>query len=164
MSHQVTCHIWLTSSVRVFSSSVIGTDPCYGLFEREKKTVQAKNIKFCVGGLSCVGGGKNHLHQYNVQKHIHQKIALQRQPATIFFYLIELVELIPNISLKVFQSVHVRHQWRKMLTIILRFWSPVTLVSTFRQHYAYIWNSNQFEIDKFYQMNMNFGTVDGSRE
>ena len=42
---------------------MIGTDPCYGLFEREKKTVQAKNIKFCVGGPSCVGGGKNHLHQ-----------------------------------------------------------------------------------------------------
>ena len=37
---------------------MIGTDLCYGLFEREKKTVQAKNIKFCVGGPSCVGGVK----------------------------------------------------------------------------------------------------------
>ena len=46
---------------------MIGTDTCYGLFERGNKTVQAKNIKFCVGGPSCVGGGENHLHQYTTK-------------------------------------------------------------------------------------------------
>ena len=40
------------SSVRPFSGSVIGTVKCDGLFERGEKTVQAKIIRFCVGGPS----------------------------------------------------------------------------------------------------------------
>ena len=33
-------------SGRIFSATVIGTESCYSLFEREKKTEQAKNTKF----------------------------------------------------------------------------------------------------------------------
>ena len=44
---------------QTFLSSVVGTDTWYGLFERQNKTLWAKNIKFCVDGPSCVGGGKN---------------------------------------------------------------------------------------------------------
>ena len=70
---KVTCQSCDRPTNRGFSSSEIGTDLCYGLFQRGNKTVQAKNIKFCVGGPSCVGGGENHIHQYDVQLHIHQK-------------------------------------------------------------------------------------------
>ena len=65
-----------TLATGVFNSSpVIGTDSCYSSFERGNKTVQAKIIKICVGGPKCVGGAQNHLHQYDVLLHIHDKIA-----------------------------------------------------------------------------------------
>ena len=52
LSRKVTCQSWAKPTGFTFSSSVIGTDSCYGLFERGEKTVQAKNIKICVGGPS----------------------------------------------------------------------------------------------------------------
>ena len=44
---------------------------------------------------------------------IHEKIALQRHPATIYAHLIELDKLISNICITMFKNAHQRHQWRK---------------------------------------------------
>ena len=81
---KVTCQSWLKPTGGGFSSSVIGTDSCYGLFERGNKTVQAKNIKFCVGGPSCVGGGENHLHQYIMYSYIYIRTSLSSATPTQF--------------------------------------------------------------------------------
>ena len=43
---KVTCKSWYGPTGVFNSSSVIGTDSCYGLFERGNKTVQAKTIQF----------------------------------------------------------------------------------------------------------------------
>ena len=74
--HKVTCQRCDKPTVRLISSSIIGTYSCYGSFERRNKTVQAKIVKICVGGSSCAGGAQNHLHQYDVLLHKHEKIAL----------------------------------------------------------------------------------------
>ena len=51
---------------RIFSRSIIATDFSNGLFERGEKTVQAKNIKFCVGDSSQKFLWSLHVNQYNV--------------------------------------------------------------------------------------------------
>ena len=65
--YKVTCQSPLKRTIQMFSSSVIGTDSCYGLFERRNKTVKEKSIQFCVGSFSYVGRGKTYLHQHTTK-------------------------------------------------------------------------------------------------
>ena len=64
----------LTINVYLYAQTIIGTESCYGLFERGSKTVQAKIIQFCVGSLNCVGEAK--VIYISILLHIHDKIAL----------------------------------------------------------------------------------------
>ena len=49
---KVTFFNWYKPMCQTFSRPGIGTDSCYGLFERGEKTVQAKNIKIFVSVIS----------------------------------------------------------------------------------------------------------------
>ena len=71
---------------------------------KEEQTVQTKNTKFCVGGPNCVGGGKTFT---SVYYYIYMRKSLSSATqATICDQLIELVEVILNICMKVPESAH----------------------------------------------------------
>jgi len=101
---KVTCKSCHKSTDDFNSSSVIGTDSCYGLFERGNKTVQAKNIKFCVGGPSCEGGGETFTSVY-YYIYMRKSLSSATRPQ-IYAHPIELVELIPTICIRVPESAH----------------------------------------------------------
>jgi len=66
--------------------------------------VQAKNTKFCVGGPYCVGGGKTFTSVY-YYIYMRKSLSSATRPQ-IYAYLIELVELILNICIRVPESAH----------------------------------------------------------
>ena len=72
-----------------------------------------------VGGPSCVGGGKTFTSVY-YYINIGKSLSSATRPQ-IYVHLIELVELIPNMCMRVSESAHQRHQWRKIKIINILF-------------------------------------------
>ena len=66
--------------------------------------MQAKIIKICVGGPSCVGGGKTFTSVY-YYIYMRKSLSSATRPQ-IYAHLIELVELILNICIRVPESAH----------------------------------------------------------
>ena len=74
-----------------------------------------------VGGPSCVGGGKTFTSVY-YYINIGKSLSSATRPQ-IYAHLIELVELILNICMRMPESAHQRHRWRKTKYLLFLFFA-----------------------------------------